>query len=104
MDTYDVNELFCNYYEKWITIYKEGAIRNSTMQKYKLTSRWLKKIAPNLKIREINRITVNVNIKMYKKGKISMYKKGNIKCTTKPPIDISKLSFFVLVTTQSSPS
>ena len=64
-DTYDVNELFCNYYEKWITIYKEGAIRNSTMQKYKLTSRWLKKIAPNLKIREINRITYQEILNKY---------------------------------------
>ena len=65
MDTYDVNELFCNYYEKWINIYKEGAIRNSTMQKYKLTSRWLKKIAPNLKIREINRITYQEILNKY---------------------------------------
>ena len=65
MDTYDVNELFCNYYEKWITIYKEGAIRNSTMQKYKLTSRWIKKIAPNLKIREINRITYQEILNKY---------------------------------------
>ena len=65
MDTYDVNELFCNYYEKWITIYKEGAIRNSTMQKYKLTSRWLKKIAPNLQIREINRITYQEILNKY---------------------------------------
>ena len=65
MYTYDVNELFCNYYEKWITIYKEGAIRNSTMQKYKLTSRWLKKIAPNLKIREINRITYQEILNKY---------------------------------------
>lgn len=65
MDTYDVNGLFCNYYEKWITIYKEGAIRNSTMQKYKLTSRWLKKIAPNLKISEINRITYQEILNKY---------------------------------------
>lgn len=65
MDTYDVNGLFCNYYEKWIIIYKEGAIRNSTMQKYKLTSRWLKKIAPNLKIGEINRITYQEILNKY---------------------------------------
>lgn len=65
MDTYDVNGLFCNYYEKWITIYKEGAIRNSTMQKYKLTSRWLKKIAPNLKISEMNRITYQEILNKY---------------------------------------
>ena len=65
MDTYDVNGLFWNYYEKWITIYKEGAIRNATMQKYRLTSRWLKKIAPNLKIGEINRITYQEILNKY---------------------------------------
>lgn len=25
--------LFCNYYEQWITVYKEGAIRPVTMKK-----------------------------------------------------------------------
>ena len=35
------------------------------MQKYKLTSRWLKKIAPNLKIREINRITYQEILNKY---------------------------------------
>ena len=57
METYDENEIFYKYYERWIQVYKEGAIRNSTMQKYKLTLKWLKKIAPNIKIKEINRIT-----------------------------------------------
>lgn len=57
MNTYDGSEKFCEYYEKWINVYKEGAIRNSTMQKYKLTLKWLKEIAPDLKIKEINRIT-----------------------------------------------
>lgn len=65
MDTYDVNELFCNYYEKWITMYKEGAIRNSTMQKYKLTSRWLKKLAPDLKVGEVNRISYQEILNKY---------------------------------------
>ena len=57
MDTYNGNELFYKYYEKWIKIYKEGAIRNSTMNKYKLSLKWLKKIAPKLKTKEVNRIT-----------------------------------------------
>ena len=35
------------------------------MKKYKLTSRWLKKIAPNLKIREINRITYQEILNKY---------------------------------------
>lgn len=57
MNTNDVNELFCNYYDRWIQVYKEGAIRNSTMQKYKLTAKWLKIIAPKIKIYELTRIS-----------------------------------------------
>lgn len=65
MLTYDGNEIFYKYYEKWIEIYKEGAIRNSTMQKYRLTLKWLKEIAPTLKINEINRITYQEILNKY---------------------------------------
>ena len=65
MITYDGNEIFYKYYEKWIEIYKEGAIRNSTMQKYRLTLKWLKEIAPTLKINEINRITYQEILNKY---------------------------------------
>ena len=51
------NTLFYQYYEEWIKIYKEGAIRNVTMEKYKLTLSWLKKLVPNLSIGDLNRIT-----------------------------------------------
>lgn len=49
-------EKFYEYYEKWIKIYKEGAIRDVTMQKYKLSLKWVKKLAPNLKLIELTRI------------------------------------------------
>ena len=65
MDTYNGNELFYKYYEKWIKIYKEGAIRNSTMNKYKLSLKWLKKIAPKLKTKEVNRITYQEILNAY---------------------------------------
>ena len=39
-----------DYYEKWIKIYKEGAIRKVTLDKYKMTLRWLRKLIPDLKI------------------------------------------------------
>ena len=65
MNTYDGNEKFCEYYEKWIEVYKEGAIRNATMQKYKLTLKWLKEIAPNLKTSEINRISYQEILNKY---------------------------------------
>lgn len=51
------NELFCTYYSKWISIYKEGAIRKVTLDKYYMTNKWLERLVPNLKLRELNRIT-----------------------------------------------
>lgn len=51
------NTLFYKYYEEWIKVYKEGAIRKVTMDKYLLTVAWLKKLVPNLNICELNRIT-----------------------------------------------
>lgn len=48
--------LFCDYYEKWIKVYKEGAIRKVTLEKYYMTHRWLKKLIPELKICEMTRI------------------------------------------------
>ena len=51
------SELFYIYYEKWIRIYKEGAIRNVTMRKYEITLLWLKKLVPELKLSQLNRIS-----------------------------------------------
>lgn len=51
------SELFYEYYERWINVYKEGAIREITMKKYKLSLSWIKKLAPDLHIQELNRIT-----------------------------------------------
>ena len=49
--------MFCDYYEKWIKIYKEGAIRKVTLDKYKMTLRWLRKLIPDLKIKDLTRIS-----------------------------------------------
>lgn len=51
------NELFYKYYENWITIYKDGAIREVTMKKYRLTQSWIKKLAPNVQMKALDRIT-----------------------------------------------
>ena len=50
-------DLFCDYYSKWITVYKMGAIRKVTMDKYLMTHRWLVRLAPELKVCEMTRIT-----------------------------------------------
>lgn len=57
MDEINKDDLFCDYYEKWIKIYKEGAIRKVTLDKYKMTLRWLRKLIPDLKIKDLTRIS-----------------------------------------------
>lgn len=49
------NDYFYVYYEQWINIYKFGAIRKVTMNKYLLTLSWLKKLAPSLKLNKLDR-------------------------------------------------
>ena len=49
-------DLFCEYYARWIMVYKKGAIRKVTMDKYLMTQKWLEKLIPELKICDMNRI------------------------------------------------
>lgn len=51
------NILFYDYYEQWINIYKKGAVRAVTMNKYSLTLSWVKRLVPNLKMDELDRVT-----------------------------------------------
>ena len=51
------DELFCRYYAQWIRVYKEGAVRKVTMDKYLMTQAWLEKLVPDLKLCEVTRIT-----------------------------------------------
>lgn len=44
------NMLFCDYYKQWISVYKEGAIRPVTMNKYNMAHNWLIKLIPDLNI------------------------------------------------------
>ena len=49
--------LFCDYYKQWISVYKEGAIRPVTMNKYNMAHQWLVKLIPELAISNLDRIT-----------------------------------------------
>ena len=49
------DELFFLYYEQWIEMYKEGAVREITMRKYRMTLKWVKELLPTLKVYELNR-------------------------------------------------
>lgn len=51
------NMLFCDYYKQWISVYKEGAIRPVTMNKYNMAHQWLIKLIPTLAIGDLDRIT-----------------------------------------------
>ncbi|WLP85695.1 site-specific integrase [Mycoplasma seminis] len=48
--------LLSEYYAQWIKIYKEGAIRSVTLKKYYLALSWIRKLAPNLFIHNLNRL------------------------------------------------
>lgn len=47
--------LFCEYYSQWVDVYKKGAIREATMSKYLMTQKWVEKLVPELKLRELSR-------------------------------------------------
>lgn len=61
------SELFYIYYEKWIHIYKEGAIRDVTMRKYEITLLWLKRLVPELRLSQLNRISYQQLLNDYAK-------------------------------------
>lgn len=57
MEIIKADDLFSKYYANWIKVYKEGAIREVTMAKYRMTLKWVKELAPDLKICDLNRTT-----------------------------------------------
>ena len=59
------SDLFHQYYRDWITVYKEGAVRNVTLDKYLLTHEWLKRLAPNLQLKDLNRIAYQTILNGY---------------------------------------
>lgn len=57
--------LFCDYYSQWISVYKEGAIREVTMEKYRLTQSWLARLIPNLRVKDLDRTSYQQLINSY---------------------------------------
>lgn len=57
--------LFKDYYAQWVKVYKEGAIREVTMDKYRLTQSWLDKLVPELKLRDLSRVSYQKLINDY---------------------------------------
>ena len=48
---------FHEYYALWISVYKEGAVRKVTMDKYRMTLAWLRRLAPELRLCDVSRVT-----------------------------------------------
>lgn len=65
IETIDKESLFYDYYAQWVRVYKEGAIREVTMGKYRLTQSWLAKLAPDLKVCDLNRAAYQQLINAY---------------------------------------
>lgn len=56
---------FHKYFAEWIEVYKQGAIRPVTYQKYLMTSQRLTELAPNLKIHELDKRSYQTLINEY---------------------------------------
>lgn len=52
---YYSTKLFYKYYAEWIELYKNQAVRKVTLDKYYLTLRKIKELAPQLHLNELNR-------------------------------------------------
>lgn len=61
-------ELFYDYYAQWVRVYKEGAIRKVTLDKYLMTQAWVKKLIPHTKLCDMTRITYQQLLNDYARG------------------------------------
>jgi len=59
------SQLFHEYFATWIEVYKNGAVRPITYQKYLTTLQRLKELAPTLKLNELNRQQYQLLINEY---------------------------------------
>ena len=59
------SQLFFRYFADWIDVYKVHAVREVTLNKYYMSLQWLRKLAPNLKVSELNRRTYQQLINDY---------------------------------------
>ena len=65
LETHNSPISFCTYYEKWINMYKCGAVRPVTLNKYHMALQWLHRIVPDTPISEINRTQYQEIINTY---------------------------------------
>lgn len=56
-----------DYYRNWVSIYKEGAIRDVTLSKYHMSTVWLERLAPELQLCDVTRTAYQQIINEYAK-------------------------------------
>ena len=56
LDQVKSTDLFADYYAQWVHVYKEGAIRKVTLDKYLMTQMWVEKLIPELRMCDMTRI------------------------------------------------
>jgi len=59
------NELFTDYFVSWVKLYKEGAVRPITLNKYWLACAWIERVAPELRLCDIDRAKYQEIINRY---------------------------------------
>ena len=64
---FQTTDLLKDFYKEWIAIYKEGAIRDVTLSKYRMSLIWVEKLVPNLRLCDITRVEYQQIINDYAK-------------------------------------
>lgn len=65
LDEIKATDLVIDYYKQWMSVYKEGAIRDVTFAKYKMTLKWLQQLIPKVKLCDLSRIVYQQLINDY---------------------------------------
>ena len=60
-------KLFYKYFDEWVDLYKEGAVREVTLKKYYRTGSWIRTLSPELKLSQLDRKSYQMIINAYAK-------------------------------------
>ncbi|MCD2249357.1 site-specific integrase [Listeria monocytogenes] len=58
-------QTFHEYFKEWVDLYKVGAIRSITLQKYYVTEQKIQELAPDLRIKDLDRYTYQQLLNSY---------------------------------------
>ena len=68
LDQASRTDLFYEYYSQWVHVYKEGAIRRVTLDKYLMTQAWIEKLIPRIRLCDMTRIIYQQLLNDYAKN------------------------------------